>query len=159
MEKCDICGADMKDGKCSNPKHDEIVAARAKATAPDAKSMEESRKKAIRNLCKANSLDQKYEDMFIGRGYSLEQVSDDILAILEERGKTNPQPASKLGLTANETKQYSLVRAINAMLDKDWSMAPFENEASRAVAQKLGRTPNPTRLLVPFEVLLSLIHI
>ena len=43
-----------------------------------------------------------------------------------------------LGLNANETRRFSLVRAINACINKDWSDAGFERECSRAVAGSLG---------------------
>lgn len=120
---------------------------------PNAVEMEKRRKGAIEKLCRMNNLDEKYRDHFIGQGLSLEQVADDILAIFEERGKTSPSPASKLGLTSRETKNFSMCRAINACIDKDWKDAGFELECSRAVAQKLGKVNAPTKFYVPFEVL------
>lgn len=114
---------------------------------------EQGRKKAIENMCRANQLDDKYRDHWIGTGATLEQVSEDILRILEERGKSNPQPASRLGLTAPEVQRYSLLRAIRAVLDKDWTMAPFELDCNRTLQKKLNRIVEPTKFLVPFEVL------
>src|SRR6266571_441006 len=105
--------------------------------------LEKGRKRAIENLCKANKLDDKYKDYWIGSGVSIEAVSDDILRILEERGKTNPQPLSRLGLGVRETQCFSLMRALKACVEKDWTMAPFELECSRMVAQKLGRVVDP----------------
>lgn len=120
---------------------------------PNAVELEKGRKRAIENLCKANNLDEKYKDHWIGTGQSVEQVSEDILRILEERGKHNPQPASKLGLSNNETQRFSLTRAINAIVDKDWKNAPFELECSREICQKLGRAVDPQKFFVPFEVM------
>lgn len=60
-----------------------------------------------------------------------------------------------IGLSQNEIKQYSLLRAINAAADaqKDpraWDKAGLELEASRAMAEKLGRQPQG--FWVPWEV-------
>jgi HK97 family phage major capsid protein/HK97 family phage prohead protease len=120
---------------------------------PNAVQMEKDRRSAIENLCKANKLDQSYQDLWIRSGHSMRQVSEDLLAILEERGRTNPQSPAKLGLTNAETQQFSLRRAIIASVDKDWSKAGFELDCSRAIAQKLGHAPDPKKFYVPFEVL------
>lgn len=158
MDKCAKCGADLVEGKC--PTCDAIAARAADIKVIDtavnksnAVEMEKARKKAIENLCKANTLGDKYRDYFIGTGIPLEEVAEDILRILEERGKSNPQSASKIGLTAPETQRFSLVRAITACVDKDWTNAPFELDCSRAVAKKLGKVQNPTSFLIPYEVL------
>lgn len=120
---------------------------------PNAVDLEKARQRAIENLCKANKLDDKYKDYWVGAGLSIEQVSEDLLRIIEERGKTNPQPLSRVGLTERETKRFSLARAIVACKDQNWSNAGFELECSRAVAQKLGRVPEPTKFFIPFEVM------
>lgn len=120
---------------------------------PNAVEIERARKQAVANLCKANNLDDRYRDMWIGQGASLERVSDDLLRILEERGKTNPQPASRLGLSQPESQRFSLARAIVAATQNDWSKAGFELECSRAVADKLKKLPEPTKFYVPFDVL------
>lgn len=118
-----------------------------------AMDLEKQRVRAIENLCKANKLDDKYRQMWIGQGASIEQVSEDILKILEERGRLNPQPASRLGLGADETQRFSLTRAILACAGNNWANAPFELECSRAVADKLRQAPDPKKFYVPFEVL------
>jgi HK97 family phage major capsid protein len=129
--------------------------AREKLEQRSAADLEQSRVRAIENLAKANSIADNIRDLWVRQGYSLEQVSNDILKILEERGKFNPQPASRLGLTANETQRFSLSRAILAASskDNDWSKAGFELECSRAVAQKLGKIAESHKFYVPFEVL------
>ena len=72
-------------------------------------------------------------------------VSDLNKAILARMGKPQPieaeAPDMHIGLSQREASQYSLVRAINAYIDKDWSQAGFERECSMAVAQKLKRSP------------------
>lgn len=154
MKACDICGGHVaEDGKCTGAKHAEMESAMQRSRTLSVEEMEKNRKQAITNLCKANNLGDNYRDMWIGQGIPVEKVAEDILTILEERGKTNPQPASRLGLTQKEAQTFSLTRAIKACMDKDWKDAGFELEASRAVAQKLGRVNEPGKFFVPFEVL------
>lgn len=115
--------------------------------------LEKRRKQSIENLCNVNNLDSKYRDMWIGQGLSVDDVSDEILRVLEERGKTNPQSPAKLGLTPKQVEQFSLARAIRACADKDWKDAQFELECSREIAKRTNRAPDPLKFLVPFEVL------
>lgn len=116
--------------------------------------VEAERKRAIENLAKANRIADGVRDAWIEQGYSLEQVSKDLLQILEERGKTNPQPATRLGLSTGEADRFSLVRAIKACAGKSWQKdAPYELEVSRAVAQKLGKIAEDQKFYVPFEVM------
>ena len=119
----------------------------------DPVELERSRKRAIENLCKMNKLDDRYKEDWIGKGLSIEEVSDDILRILEERGKTNPQSVSRLGLTDRETQRFSLVRAINACSSRDWKNAPFELEYSRAIEKNLNKAVDPFTFYVPYEVM------
>jgi HK97 family phage major capsid protein/HK97 family phage prohead protease len=127
--------------------------AREQLQARSAVELEQGRRKAIESLCKINKLDDRYRDMWIGQGVPLEAVTEDILKVLEERGRTNPQPASRLGLTRPEAQRFSLGRAIVACRDGDWKNAPFELECSREVAKKLGRLMEPTNFFIPFEVM------
>lgn len=119
-----------------------------------AQEVESQRRRAIENFAKANKIADSVRDAWIDQGYSLEAVSKDLLHILEERGRTNPQPASRLGLSRTETEQFSMVRAIRACANKSWQKdAPYELDVTRAVAQKLGKVADENRFCVPFEVL------
>lgn len=129
--------------------------AREKLEQRSAIDLEQGRVRAITNLAQANKIPDQIRDTWVRQGYSLEAVSNDILKILEERGKLNPQPATRLGMTANETQRFSFARAIVAAAskDNDWSKAGFELECSKAVAQKLGRIAENHKFYVPFEVI------
>lgn len=116
------------------------------------REMEKNRVRGIENLCKLNQLDDKYKDYWIRSGMSLDQVSDDMLRIMEERGKNNPQSVSRLGLSDRETREFSLCRAINACSTNDWNLAPFELECSRAIAKAANRMPDPKKFFIPYEV-------
>jgi HK97 family phage major capsid protein len=122
--------------------------------AADPVAMETSRHNAIKNVAKANKIADNIRDAWIQQGYNLEQVSNDLVRILEERGKNNPGAAvGALGLSPQETQRFSFVRAIKAVADGNWNDAGFEAECTRALAQKLGRVVDPKAFLVPFEVL------
>lgn len=114
--------------------------------------MERSRRRGIENLCKANKIEDSVRDYWIATGLSVEAISDDLLKIMEERGKNAPKSEAKLGLTDKETQRYSIFNAIRAVVDKNWSNAGFELECSRAIAQKFQRLPDPNKFFVPFEV-------
>lgn len=62
---------------------------------------------------------------------------------LESISKSKPAKAaiedSSTGMTSKEVKQFSIVRAINALTTGDWSKAAFEREMSQAQGQKLGK--------------------
>ena len=122
------------------------------ATGERAVEMERNRRRGIENLCKANKIDDGMRDYWISTGLSVEQITDDLLQVLEERGKNNPKSVATIGLTRQEAQKFSLFNALRAVVDKDWSKAGFELEASRAVAQQLGRAPDPHKFYVPFEV-------
>lgn len=91
----------------------------------------------------------------IQKGYSVDQVR----AMVLERVSPNPTPAGgqsgsdlptfagsqrsvtadALGVSEKETKQYSLMRALEASATGDWTKAGFERELSIATADALGK--------------------
>jgi len=149
MEKCEKCGTLLEGGACPN---------RECGKDKDKKSLsaleiEQGRINAIRNLCKMNKFDARMEELWIHSGLSFEEISNDMLRLLEERGKTNPDPLTRIDLPPKDVKNFSLTRAIVACRDNNWTNAPFELECSREVAKRLNQVPNPNRFFVPFEVL------
>lgn len=68
------------------------------------------------------------------------------MALFGAAGKAD----SNIGMSKNEVGNYSLVRALNAMVTRDWSKAGLEKEASEAVAKRIGRQPNG--LYIPLDV-------
>lgn len=130
------------------------AAARNKLTALEA---EKQRRQAVLNYCKASKIDPRVEARWIEDGTSLEEISTEILKVLEERGKQKSLSPALLGLSSSETRNYSLFRAIRAMRFGAQSPAfmqeaAFELECSREVAKRLNRQQT-TSMLVPAEVL------
>lgn len=117
--------------------------------------MEQSRKTGIRNLCAANKLDERYAAHWIETGADFERVSNELVQLLEERGKNNPQAVTKLDLSATETRKYSLMRAIRAATSKDWSKAGLELEANKEIVKRMNRLPkSDTSFFVPLDVMM-----
>jgi len=114
--------------------------------------LEQERRGAIINLCKANKIEDRVRDLWIAQGTPLATFAQEMLQVMEERGKENPQSATVLGLTKREAQQFSMQRAISAVADQNWTRAGFEAECSKVIMQKLGRNPDPNKFYVPYEV-------
>lgn len=119
---------------------------------PNALELENARRKGIENLCKAMAIDNNIRDHFIGSGLSIDQITDDLLRIQESRAHNTLQTETKLDLSAGETKRYSLMAAIRACADKNWTNAGFELECSREIAKRLSVVTDPNKFFVPFEI-------
>ena len=115
---------------------------------------EQSRKQAIINLVRANALDERIGNAWIAQGASMEQVSADILSILQERSKQNPAISpTHIGLEQKDIRRYSLMRAIRASAAGDWSEAGLEREASIEVGKRTGRdSRTATSFFVPLDI-------
>lgn len=117
--------------------------------------MEQSRKAGIRNLCAANKLDERYAAHWIDTGADFETVSAELVQLLEERGRNNPQAVTRLDMSATETRKYSLMRAIRAATSKDWSKAGLELEANKEIVKRMNRLPkSDTSFFVPLDVMM-----
>ena len=121
-------------------------------TRNDGTESERLRIKAITNLARNHKVDDKTRDDWIDKGVTVDDASAKVLDILAERGRTNPQSVSMVGMSNSETRQYSLTRAINAAFDKDWSKAGLELEAHKLIAQRMGTIAHPNKFYVPLEV-------
>lgn len=91
----------------------------------------------------------------IAEGKSVEQFQRETLEKIKERGLTPVDTTADIGLSMNEVRQFSFLRAIRALGSpadrKAQDAAGFEFEVSEAVAKRQGREPNG--LFVPIEVL------
>ena len=60
-------------------------------------------------------------------------------AELEELEKGGSKPLTNLGLSEGEVQRYSITRALNAWLEKDWADAGFERECNEELERVLGK--------------------
>lgn len=118
--------------------------------------MENKRKAAIVNLCRANKIDERAERHWIESGADMHEVSEGILQVLAERGKDNSTSLANLGLTKREVQRYSLMNALRASLNKSWAKAGLELECNKAISERLHRLPRAeTSFFVPLDVLMA----
>lgn len=85
----------------------------------------------------------------IQAGHTVEMFQAEVLRNLAKQ----PLPTAAIGLTAQEGKRYSVLRAIRALTDKDWTNAGFERECHQAILKRsgMGEAPN-NGFFVPYEV-------
>lgn len=60
-----------------------------------------------------------------------------------------------LGLSPNEIKRYSIVRAINAVATKDWKNAGLERETDLAMQRKFGESERENAFRIPSDLMLG----
>lgn len=89
----------------------------------------------------------------IADGTSLDAFRAIAMSRLRDNGALRLAESPDIGLSRREVEQFSFVKAILAQMDPNYARreAGFEMEASRALAQKLGREPQG--IYVPGEVL------
>jgi HK97 family phage major capsid protein len=118
--------------------------------------MERQRKTAIQNLCRANKLDERYERHWIETGADFSKVSEELVNLLEERGRNTPAASvGHLGLDSKDVRRYSLMRALRAAQNRDWKNAGLELEANNEISKRMNRLPkSDTAFFVPLDVML-----
>lgn len=119
---------------------------------PTASELDAARVRAIDYFSQANKIGKEVRDHWVATGATLEQVGEDILRIVAERSKGDAKPASELGLSEKEKREFSIARMILAVRDKDFGKVGFEIDCSREIAKRLGTVPDPTKFYVPFDV-------
>lgn len=101
----------------------------------DPKQVERIRARSIENFCKANNIPDETRAHWITSGKNWDVISDEFLQVMQERGKSESAPAL-LGMSKKEVKQYSVIRAINALVANNWQKAGLELEAHRALLDR-----------------------
>lgn len=111
----------------------------------DMKVVQSEAAKAERErIASINSLGEKFGQSDLARqlvesGRSIEDARGAFLEKLGAVQKPVGEGAANVDLTEKEKRAYSLVRAINASISKDWSQAGFELEVSREITKRTGK--------------------
>lgn len=88
---------------------------------------------------------------FVADGRSVDEFR---AAVLEKMSKAPAvRSTATIGLTEKEAEEFSLSRAISAVVSGDWSEAGYELECSRAAAKAQGKLQTRSNIFVPAEVL------
>ena len=92
-------------------------------------------------------------DQAIRSGESVEDFTKRMMKHISEKGS---KWAPEIGMSAAETKRFSITNAVRAMLSNDWSGAGLEREASQAFAEKAKaagiQRQSETSFFLPIEV-------
>jgi HK97 family phage major capsid protein len=141
-------GAKMADAVQAAAGTAEVVGS---APQKDVATMERERKEAIINLCRGAQLDEMYAQRWITSGADWGTISKEFLTIREERSRKDSKNI-EVGLSDAEIRKFSITRAMNAVVNKNWNMAGLEAEASKTIAQRMGKVPNEHTFYVPLEI-------
>ena len=117
----------------------------------------QARQSASKNAAQILELGQRHGQSelahkAIAEGTSIEEFRG---AVLEKIGSERALEAQEIGLTKQETKRFSLVKAIHALANptdrRAQEAAAFEFEASRAASEQYGRSAQG--IMLPAEVM------
>ena len=117
----------------------------------------QARQSASKNAAQILELGQRHGQSelahkAIAEGTSIEEFRG---SVLEKIGSQRALEAQEIGLTKEQTKRFSLVRAIHALANptdrRAQEAAAFEFEASRAAAEQYGRSAQG--IMLPAEVM------
>lgn len=123
----------------------------------EAQKEEVERVKGIMALATRHSM-REFADEHIGKGTSLELFRGLALDELHKRGSDKPlnQPLAELGLSKKEAQQFSVRKFMLSLVDKDASVAPFENECAKAVREAMEKSGYRGRAkgnFLPYEIM------
>lgn len=132
------------------PKMENIETLDAGKIAGDARKAEQERAGAILAIGKQFNITDM-ADAAVRSGKPLDEFRADVMTHLSS--KPLPTPAAQVGLTNAEAQRYSVLRAVRAMVDRDWSNAGFEREVHQAICKRAGVSEAPNGgFYMPYEV-------
>lgn len=108
----------------------------------EAVQSERARSTEIEAMCRTHSLSADFRNDLVNKGFDIAECRGRVLIELGKRSGTQAPLAgvsADLGLTDKEQRNYSLMRAINGIVQGDWSKAGFEREVSAELAKRNGR--------------------
>lgn len=92
-----------------------------------------------------------HADRFVADGKSLAEFQRHALDEIAKRQAAGVASTRDIGLTDRETRDYSVMRLVRALVDGDWSKAGFERACHEAAVQK-GVVPKEGGIMVPWDV-------
>ncbi len=120
----------------------------------DAAAGERLRIATIEKMAREHKVDPDTTRSWINDGVSTDDAALRVLDVLTARaGEAKKVAPSDIGLTRAETEKFSVMNAVRAVINKDWSKAGLELEAHKAIQQRMGGNPlNEHTFYVPLEV-------
>lgn len=113
---------------------------------------EKKRGEAIRKNAQAMGItDPRTVEKWIKAGTDWDQIGDEAIKILEERGR-QATLAGGIGMTVKEQSRYSLLRGISAMVSRNFADAGLEFEVSRELSKRIGKVTTDQTFYMPMDV-------
>lgn len=114
---------------------------------------QQERAAQIRKMAQAMDLnDERSIQHWIMSGKNWNEIGDDMIKAKTARTTAAVTQSTGIGLTEGEAKRFSMVKAINAVIYRDWSKAGFEAAVSKAEQQRAGKVLNEFTFAIPAEV-------
>jgi HK97 family phage major capsid protein len=89
----------------------------------------------------------------LGSGMTVEVYRSKVMEHMASKPLPTPT-ASNLDLSKRDMSQYSLMRAIRAMVDRNWEAAGFEHECSKEILKRAGLNAAPNGgFYVPYDIM------
>jgi HK97 family phage major capsid protein/HK97 family phage prohead protease len=102
---------------------------------------ERNRISEIEAMCRQHQIPDDLRSGLISRGASVNEARAAVLDQLTKNGQRQASLGGSMApdMTNAERGSYSMIRAINASLTRNWKSAGFEREVSIAIGQRMGR--------------------
>jgi HK97 family phage major capsid protein len=121
----------------------------------DTASMERLRIRSITDLGRQHKIaDDQVRAMIDDEHCTADEAARRVLDVLTARSGNARQVApAEIGMTRKEVEKFSMLNAVRAVINKDWSKAGLELEAHTEIQRRLGGNPlNEHTFYVPLEV-------
>lgn len=140
-------------GKQMNEEQTAAIETRA-APKTDSAALERLRIKTITDLGRQHRIDDATVRSWIDdEACTPDDAARRVLDVLTTRAGDKGYNPSEIGMSKKETQNYSVFKAVRAILNKDWKHAGLELEAHKTIQQRLGGNPlNEQTFFVPVEV-------
>lgn len=107
----------------------------------DGATDERTRITEIDAMCRAHGVADNVRNAMITEARTITEARGIVALELAARGRQTPlgSLSDDIGLTDEERRAFSLMRAVNASVNGNWEGAGFEREVSAAIAKRSGR--------------------
>lgn len=99
---------------------------------------ERQRVSEIHAMCRQHNIPNEAAEKMVNDGLPIAECRGLVLNEIQKRGAQTPLTSlsDDIGLTEREKRNYSLMRAVNSVVNGSWKNAGFEREVSIAIAQR-----------------------
>jgi HK97 family phage major capsid protein/HK97 family phage prohead protease len=159
-ESADSKGAEMADQEnapAGATADDNAQADKSQNRAASHTSTEELRRSTIEKMCREHKVSEETmrewrDDECLSPDDAARRILDIMLIRSSAADKKKAAP-SEIGMSRAEVEKFSVMKALRAIVNKDWSKAGLELEAHKAIQQRMGGNPlNEQSFYVPLEI-------